>query len=43
VSPVRVGVTVERTTFDGFSDTASGDGAVPPAETFVVGRFQIDL
>ncbi|PAP74199.1 porin [Rubrivirga marina] len=44
VAPVRLGVTVERTAFEGFDgDAPGGSGAVPPAETFVVGRFQIDL
>ena len=44
VAPVRLGLTVERTRFDGFDSGApEAGGAVPPAETFVVGRFQVDL
>ena len=44
VALVRLGVTVERTAFGGFDGGApTGGGAAPPAETFVVGRFQVDL
>lgn len=41
---VRLGLTVERMSFGGLDgDPLGSDGAVPAAETFVVGRFQIDV